>query len=149
MFSAALNYLTWNTSWRNGLDFLYLFMIWYLCESFASRGDYAVWNTSLLQRSHLCHLLYLLTRKEDVKSFRIQMLLKIHKLVSSLTLTFFQRNPLILDWLFNMKFCFWIGHFVFFFKSPQPHVLGLLSVYKLYCPHLVAISVVRSRKVCS
>lgn len=62
-------------------------------------------------RSHLCHLLYLLTRREDVKSFRIQVLLKIHK------------------------------------SSPQPHVLGLLSIYKLYCPHLVAISIVRSRKV--
>jgi len=32
-----------------------------------------------LQRPHLCHLLYLLTRKDDVRPFRIRALLQIHQ----------------------------------------------------------------------
>lgn len=65
-----------------------------------------------IMRPHLCHLLYLVTRKEDVRLFRIRALLQIHQ--TSVT---------------------------------QSYVLGLLSVYKLYCPHLVAISIAKTRKV--
>ncbi|XP_070537570.1 centromere protein I-like [Ptychodera flava] len=54
---------------------------------------------------YLCHLLYLMTRKEDVKHFRIRKLIQ------------FQARA-----------------------GPQTHILGLLSVYKLYCPNLVTVS---------
>lgn len=68
-------------------------------------------NTIL--RPHLCHLLYLLTRKDDVRMFRIRKLLQIH-----------ENCPL-----------------------PQAYVLGVLSVFKLYHPNLVSISIAKSRKV--
>ncbi|XP_038050273.1 centromere protein I-like [Patiria miniata] len=53
---------------------------------------------------HVCHLLYLLTRKEDVLAFRVQRLLSLQKRV-----------------------------------GVQPYIIGLLSVYKMYRPHLVSL----------
>ncbi|XP_022098673.1 centromere protein I-like isoform X2 [Acanthaster planci] len=53
---------------------------------------------------HVCHLLYLLTRKEDVLVFRVQRLLSLQKRVGI-----------------------------------QPYITGLLSVYKMYRPHLVSL----------
>ncbi|XP_071839380.1 centromere protein I-like isoform X1 [Apostichopus japonicus] len=61
---------------------------------------------------HVCHLLYKLTRKDDVVLFRIQRLLNLQKRVGA-----------------------------------QPHLMGLLKLYKVYAPHLVVISVPTSRTV--
>ncbi|XP_033637243.1 centromere protein I-like [Asterias rubens] len=52
----------------------------------------------------VCHLLYLLTRKQDVLAFRVHRLLSLQKRV-----------------------------------GVQPHITGLLSVYKMYRPHLVSL----------
>ncbi|KAM3912404.1 centromere protein I [Leptodactylus fuscus] len=53
----------------------------------------------------LCHLLYLLTRKEHVKAYRVRSLLDLQSK-----------------------------------KGLQPHILGLLSIYKVFCPELVSLS---------
>ncbi|XP_066437731.1 centromere protein I isoform X2 [Eleutherodactylus coqui] len=53
----------------------------------------------------LCHLLYLITRKEHVKAYRVRRLLELQN-----------RKGLI------------------------PYVLGLLSVYKVFCPELVSLT---------
>uniref|UniRef100_S4RYS4 Centromere protein I n=1 Tax=Petromyzon marinus TaxID=7757 RepID=S4RYS4_PETMA len=66
--------------------------------------------------SYACHLLYLLTRREDVKLFRVQLLLSIHTKL-------------------GLK------------DSPAPHFMGLLSLFKAYCPTLMSLSLpTRSRK---
>ncbi|XP_078733322.1 centromere protein I [Lampetra fluviatilis] len=66
--------------------------------------------------SFACHLLYLLTRREDVKLFRVQLLLSIHTKM-------------------GLK------------DSPAPHFLGLLSLFKAYCPTLMSLSLpTRSRQ---
>ncbi|NXI54599.1 CENPI protein, partial [Chloroceryle aenea] len=54
---------------------------------------------------YVCHLLYLLTRKENVKPFRIRRLLDLQAKVGM-----------------------------------QPHLQALLSLYKLFCPELVTIT---------
>ncbi|NXD86624.1 CENPI protein, partial [Halcyon senegalensis] len=54
---------------------------------------------------HVCHLLYLLTRKENVKPFRIRRLLDLQAKMGM-----------------------------------QPHLQALLSLYKLFCPELVTIT---------
>ncbi|XP_782308.3 centromere protein I [Strongylocentrotus purpuratus] len=54
---------------------------------------------------HACHLLYLLTRKEDVIAHRVRKLLSVQRRVGS-----------------------------------QPHITGLLSIYKVFAPHLVSLS---------
>lgn len=61
------------------------------------------------------------------------------------------------DGLFE-SFAIWINWFgcksvrsiplVSFFQGVQPHIMGLLSLYKLFCPHLIALAISRSRKVC-
>ncbi|XP_075690354.1 centromere protein I [Rhinoderma darwinii] len=53
----------------------------------------------------LCHLLYLLTRKEHVKPYRVRNLLELQSR-----------------------------------KGLQPHILGLLSIYKVFCPELVSLT---------
>ncbi|KAK3744299.1 hypothetical protein RRG08_030384 [Elysia crispata] len=53
---------------------------------------------------HACQLLFLLTRKEDVRLFRVQKLLDLVRM-----------------------------------QGPEPCIMGLLMVYKVYCPHLVTI----------
>ncbi|XP_056396574.1 centromere protein I isoform X2 [Hyla sarda] len=53
----------------------------------------------------LCHLLYLLTRKEHVKAYRVRSLLELQSR-----------------------------------KGLQPHILGLLSIYKIFCPELVSLT---------
>ncbi|XP_069841838.1 centromere protein I isoform X2 [Dendropsophus ebraccatus] len=53
----------------------------------------------------LCHLLYLLTRKEHVKAYRVRSLLDLQSK-----------------------------------KGLQPHILGLLSMYKVFCPELVSLT---------
>ncbi|XP_019634916.1 PREDICTED: centromere protein I-like [Branchiostoma belcheri] len=53
---------------------------------------------------HVCHLLYLLTRKQDVRLFRVRPLLDMQTRVGA-----------------------------------QPHVTGLLSLYKLYRPELINV----------
>ncbi|XP_071511288.1 centromere protein I-like [Diadema antillarum] len=54
---------------------------------------------------HACHLLYLLTRREDVTAYRVRRLLGVQRKVGT-----------------------------------QPHITGLLSVYKVFAPHLVSLS---------
>ncbi|XP_075429185.1 centromere protein I isoform X2 [Ascaphus truei] len=54
---------------------------------------------------YLCHLLYLLTQKENVKPFRVRKLLELQSKMGL-----------------------------------QPHLLGLLSIYKIFCPGLVTLS---------
>ncbi|XP_077988140.1 centromere protein I-like [Glandiceps talaboti] len=53
----------------------------------------------------LCHLLYRMTRKEDVKQYRVQKLLEIQHKV-----------------------------------GVQPHIMGLLSIYKVYSPATIMLS---------
>lgn len=53
----------------------------------------------------LCHLLYLLTRKEHVKAYRVRCLLELQSR-----------------------------------KGMQPYILGLLSIYKMFCPQLVSLT---------
>ncbi|XP_063967268.1 centromere protein I-like [Lytechinus pictus] len=54
---------------------------------------------------HACHLLYLLTRKEDVIDYRVRKLLSVQRRAGT-----------------------------------QPHITGLLSIYKVFAPHLVSLS---------
>ncbi|XP_030065872.1 centromere protein I [Microcaecilia unicolor] len=54
---------------------------------------------------YICHLLYLLTKKENVKPFRVRKLLDLQIRVGM-----------------------------------QPHLQGLLSLYKVYCPELVSLT---------
>ncbi|KAJ8030702.1 Centromere protein I [Holothuria leucospilota] len=61
---------------------------------------------------HACHLLYKLTRKDDVLPFRVNRLLKLQKKVGS-----------------------------------QSYIIGLLSLYKVYQPHLVVLSVPASKRI--
>ncbi|XP_072033615.1 centromere protein I-like [Amphiura filiformis] len=60
----------------------------------------------------VCHLLYLLTRKEDVVGFRVRRLLDLQRRVGI-----------------------------------QSHITALLSVYKLYKPHLVSLAVPSTQRV--
>lgn len=60
---------------------------------------------------YVCHLLYLLTRREDVRLFRVRALINVQKRVGS-----------------------------------QPYILGLLSIYKLYCPQLISMTLPRTPK---
>ncbi|KAM9329485.1 centromere protein I [Gastrophryne carolinensis] len=53
----------------------------------------------------LCHLLYLLTKREHVRAYRVRSLLELQSR-----------------------------------KGLQPHILGLLSIYKVFCPELVSLS---------
>ncbi|XP_040261771.1 centromere protein I [Bufo bufo] len=53
----------------------------------------------------LCHLLYLLTRKEHVKAYRVRSLLELQSR-----------------------------------KGLHSHILGLLSIYKVFCPELVSLT---------
>ncbi|XP_078544533.1 centromere protein I [Lissotriton helveticus] len=59
----------------------------------------------------ICHLLYLLTRKESVKPFRVRKLIEMQSKMGAL-----------------------------------PHLQGLLSLYKIYCPQLVSISLPNKAK---
>uniref|UniRef100_A0A6I8QHR0 Centromere protein I n=1 Tax=Xenopus tropicalis TaxID=8364 RepID=A0A6I8QHR0_XENTR len=54
---------------------------------------------------YLCHLLYLLTKKDHVRPFRVRKLMEL-------------QNK----------------------KGLQPHLLGLLSIYKIFCPELVSLT---------
>ncbi|KAM4664329.1 centromere protein I [Discoglossus pictus] len=54
---------------------------------------------------YLCHLLYLLTKKEHVKPYRVRTLLEL-------------QNK----------------------KGLQPYLIGLLSVYKIFCPELLSLT---------
>lgn len=67
---------------------------------------------SCLLMPHVCHLLYMLTRKQDVQFY------KVHK---------------ILD-LINKV-------------GPEPGLIGLLTLYKVYCPHLVPMRLEHKHKV--
>ncbi|XP_053554935.1 centromere protein I [Bombina bombina] len=60
---------------------------------------------------YLCHLLYLLTKKEHVRPFRVRKLLELQSK-----------------------------------KGLQPYLLGLLSIYKIFCPELVSLSLPRRHK---
>ncbi|XP_064639090.1 centromere protein I-like isoform X2 [Lineus longissimus] len=62
---------------------------------------------------YVCHLLYLLTRKEDVSLHRIRHLLNLQQKI---------------------------------YVGSQSHIMGLLSIYKLYCPSIVNIVVPKGRK---
>lgn len=68
---------------------------------------------SQLMLPHVCHLMFLLTRKEDVKMFRVRKLLSLIQ-----------------------------GR-----VGPQPCLLGLLTIYKLYYPNLVSFSLPASNKM--
>ncbi|ELT95219.1 hypothetical protein CAPTEDRAFT_165501 [Capitella teleta] len=59
----------------------------------------------------VCHLLYLLTRKQDVTAFRVRALLQLQRKM-----------------------------------GPQPHLMGLLSLCKLFCPQMVAIVIPKRRR---
>ncbi|KAJ1199213.1 hypothetical protein NDU88_003051 [Pleurodeles waltl] len=59
----------------------------------------------------ICHLLYLLTRRESVKPFRVRKLIDMQSKMGTL-----------------------------------PHLQGLLALYKIYCPHLVSISLPNKSK---
>ncbi|XP_066267056.1 centromere protein I-like [Branchiostoma lanceolatum] len=61
---------------------------------------------------HVCHLLYLLTRKQDVRLFRVRTLLDLQTRV-----------------------------------GVQPHLTGLLSLYKLYRPDLVNVPLYKTHRV--
>uniref|UniRef100_A0A8C9VJV0 Centromere protein I n=1 Tax=Scleropages formosus TaxID=113540 RepID=A0A8C9VJV0_SCLFO len=63
---------------------------------------------------YICHLLYLLTRKENVRPYRVRKLLELQTRMGC-----------------------------------QPFLMHLLSVYKVYCPELVTISVPAKMKVSS
>ncbi|XP_075040769.1 centromere protein I [Mixophyes fleayi] len=60
----------------------------------------------------LCHLLYLLTRTEHVRVYRVRILLELQSR-----------------------------------KGIQPHILGLLSIYKVFCPELVSLTLPRRVKM--
>ncbi|XP_010713315.1 centromere protein I [Meleagris gallopavo] len=60
---------------------------------------------------YICHVLYLLTRKENVKPFRVRRLLDLQAKMGM-----------------------------------QPHLQALLSLYKLFCPELVSITLPRKMK---
>ncbi|XP_061170886.1 centromere protein I-like [Saccostrea echinata] len=60
---------------------------------------------------YICYLLYLLTRKEDVRLFRVRKLLDLQTKL-----------------------------------GPQPYLIGLLSIYKLYFPNLVSIVIPSTKK---
>ncbi|KAG8553862.1 hypothetical protein GDO81_003580 [Engystomops pustulosus] len=62
-------------------------------------------STTSTRCPSLCHLLYLLTRKEHVKAYRVRSLLELQSR-----------------------------------KGLQPHILGLLSIYKVFCPELVSLT---------
>lgn len=70
---------------------------------------YFIENTVLTP--YICHLLYLLTRKEDVRLYRVRKLLELQTKL-----------------------------------GPQPYLIGLLSIYKLYFPNLVSIVIPNTRK---
>ena len=59
----------------------------------------------------ICHLLYLMTQKEDVKPFRLRKLLELLGKVGQ-----------------------------------QPHLIGVLSLYKVHAPHLVSVNIPKIRK---
>ncbi|CAH1245540.1 CENPI [Branchiostoma lanceolatum] len=61
---------------------------------------------------HVCHLLYLLTRKQDVRLFRVRTLLDLQTRV-----------------------------------GVQPHLTGLLSLYKLYRPDLVNVPLYKTHRI--
>ncbi|ELT91244.1 hypothetical protein CAPTEDRAFT_206810 [Capitella teleta] len=67
--------------------------------------------STALQCPFVCHLLYLLTRKQDVTAFRVRALLQLQRKM-----------------------------------GPQPHLMGLLSLCKLFCPQMVAIVIPKSRR---
>ncbi|XP_063793014.1 centromere protein I [Pseudophryne corroboree] len=60
----------------------------------------------------LCHLLYLVTRMEHVRAYRVRILLELQSR-----------------------------------KGLQPHILGLLSLYKVFCPELVSLTLPGKIKV--
>ncbi|BFZ22074.1 hypothetical protein BsWGS_25113 [Bradybaena similaris] len=61
---------------------------------------------------HACHLLFLLTTKQDIRLFRVHKLLDIMASV-----------------------------------GPEPYIMGLLMIYKVYAPHLVSMKLEFSHKV--
>ncbi|KAK3094473.1 hypothetical protein FSP39_002205 [Pinctada imbricata] len=61
---------------------------------------------------HVCHLLYLLTRKEDVRHYRVRQLLELQTKL-----------------------------------GPQPYLVGLLSIYKLYAPNLVTVVIPKTKRL--
>uniref|UniRef100_A0A2C9JF59 Centromere protein I n=1 Tax=Biomphalaria glabrata TaxID=6526 RepID=A0A2C9JF59_BIOGL len=67
---------------------------------------------SYLLLPHACHLLFLLTRKHDVKLFKVQQLLQLTRKV-----------------------------------GPESCIIGLLTIYKVFCPHLVPMKLEHSHKV--
>ncbi|XP_035828647.1 centromere protein I-like [Aplysia californica] len=67
---------------------------------------------SYLLLPHACHLLFLLTRKHDVKLYKVHQLLELSRKL-----------------------------------GPEPCIMGLLFIYKVYCPHLVTMRLDYSNKV--
>ncbi|KAH9512668.1 hypothetical protein Btru_037803 [Bulinus truncatus] len=67
---------------------------------------------SYLLLPHACHLLFLLTRKYNVKLFKVQHLLQLMRKV-----------------------------------GPEPCIIGLLTIYKVYCPHLVPMRLEHTHKI--
>ncbi|CAL1530248.1 unnamed protein product [Lymnaea stagnalis] len=61
---------------------------------------------------HACHLLYMLTRRQDVQLYKVQKLLDLINKV-----------------------------------GPEPGLIGLLTLYKVYCPHLVPMRLDHKHKV--
>ncbi|XP_059145641.1 centromere protein I-like [Physella acuta] len=67
---------------------------------------------SYLLLPHACHLLFLLTRKCDVRLYKVHKLLELTNKI-----------------------------------GPEPYLVGLLMIYKVFCPHLVSMRLSTTHKV--